>query len=375
MGRFDRYLLSQLLTLFGFFSLVLILLYWVNRAVVLFDELVGDGQTLLVFLEFSALSLPGIIRIVMPLAAFVAALYVTNRLASESELVVVQASGFSPYRIARPVVVFGLIVTVLTGILTHILYPAASEELAARESEIARNITARLLTEGQFLTPTDGLTVYIRDITESGELQDIFLADSRDADSQVIYTASSAYLVRSERGPHLVMIDGLAQTLRTSDQRLYTTRFEDFTYDISRLMPADTTPRLRARYLPSWELWPPTQEVADATGDTIAELRVTFHDRISQSLMALTGAVLGMSALLVGSFSRFGVWKQVVVAILLIVFINAMETVATQVTESTPELWPVSYLPAASGLLIGFLLLTLSAHPEWLRRRPRAAQA
>ena len=39
MARIDRYLLQQLLSVFGFFGLVLVLVYWVNRAVVLFDQL------------------------------------------------------------------------------------------------------------------------------------------------------------------------------------------------------------------------------------------------------------------------------------------------------------------------------------------------
>ena len=60
MNRFDRYLLSQLLIVFGFFSLILVLVYWVNRAVRLFDRLIGDGHSTLVFLELSALTLPGI---------------------------------------------------------------------------------------------------------------------------------------------------------------------------------------------------------------------------------------------------------------------------------------------------------------------------
>jgi hypothetical protein len=32
---------------------VLVAVYWVNRAVGLFDQLIGDGQSALVFLEFS----------------------------------------------------------------------------------------------------------------------------------------------------------------------------------------------------------------------------------------------------------------------------------------------------------------------------------
>ena len=54
-------MLSQLLVMFGFFALVLVALFWINRAVVLFDRLIGDGQSTLVFLEFTALGLPKLI--------------------------------------------------------------------------------------------------------------------------------------------------------------------------------------------------------------------------------------------------------------------------------------------------------------------------
>ncbi len=107
MGKFDRYFLSQLTVFFGFIAVVLVLVYWVNRAVRLFDWLIASGQSAAVFLEFTALTLPNVIRLVLPIAGFVATLYTANRMTSESELVVVQANGFSPFRLARPVLVFG----------------------------------------------------------------------------------------------------------------------------------------------------------------------------------------------------------------------------------------------------------------------------
>ncbi len=74
------------MTLFGFFALVLVLVYWVNRAVVLFDQLIANGQSAGVFVEFTALTLPNVIRLVLPIAAFAASIYVANRLSSLSEL-------------------------------------------------------------------------------------------------------------------------------------------------------------------------------------------------------------------------------------------------------------------------------------------------
>ena len=116
---FDRYLLSQLLTLFGFFSLVLVAVYWINRALLLFDRLIQNGHSAAVFLEFSALALPNVIRVVLPIAAFAAAVYATNRMRGDSELVVIQASGISPLRGARAVAGFGVIAGAVTMILTQ----------------------------------------------------------------------------------------------------------------------------------------------------------------------------------------------------------------------------------------------------------------
>ena len=89
MTRLDRYILAQLLWVFGFFSLVLVSVYWVNKAVSLFDRLISDGQPMSVFLEFTALSLPMLIRTVLPISAFVATLQVTLGLLRNSEVAVV----------------------------------------------------------------------------------------------------------------------------------------------------------------------------------------------------------------------------------------------------------------------------------------------
>ena len=203
VARFDRYMLSQLMMLFGFFSLVLVSIYWINQAVRLFDWLIGDGQTVWVFLEFSALTLPGVIRIVLPVAGFAAAVYVTNRMSADSELTVVQSTGFSAFRVARPVMMFASVVLMMMLVLTGLLVPLASRAYSERSLEVSQNTAARLLTEGRFLSPAEGLTFYIRDITPSGELLDIFLSDTHNAAESITYTADRAFLVKGDQGPQL----------------------------------------------------------------------------------------------------------------------------------------------------------------------------
>jgi lipopolysaccharide export system permease protein len=358
------------MVLFGFFSLILVLIYWINRAVSLFDQLIADGQSFNVFLEFSALSLPVVIQVALPLASFASAIYVTNRMSTESELIVVQAAGYSPFRLARPVFYFGIIVALLMSILTHFLVPTSLSRLADREADLAQNVTARLLTEGQFLEPTKGVTFYVREITPSGALSDIFLSDTRSPNRQVTYTASEAFLVRDQNTTQLVMIDGMVQTYGADDGRLFTTTFDDFAYNISALTGSTSNKGRSDRALSTPELLNPTPALIAETGRSEARLISRGHDRFSQSILGAVGALIGFATLIVGGFSRFGVWRQIVFAILLIVIVKAFETIGLNIARTTPELWFATYLQNIIGFVIVGFLLFWASKPYLFKRRP-----
>ena len=371
MAQFDRYMLSQLLMFFGFFSLILVLVYWINRAVRLFDRLIADGQSTWVFLELTTLSLPSIIRIVLPLSAFVAAVYVTNRMSSDSELTVVQATGYSPFRLARPVIYFGLIVATLMSMLTHILVPLSTEQLITRQSDISQNTTAGLLTPGEFLTPSDNVTFYVREITASGEMLDLFISESTSSTQRINYAASRAYLVLTESGPQLVMVDGLTQTLNLENNRLLTTNFEDFVYDISSLMSDNSVRGVSIDGLSTLSLLRPTKETILTTNQTSGQLKLRGHDRIAQAALGFVAGLVGFSALMVGGFSRFGLWRNIMFAVGLVLLLKFMESTGTNIARTNAALWPFIYLAGIGGLMISTALLYMAAHPYFFKRRPK----
>ncbi len=373
MARFDRYMLSQLLLLFGFFSLVLVSVYWINRAIRLFDQLIGDGQTALVFLEFTVLALPYVILIVLPISAFVATVYVTNRLSSDSEMVVLQTAGASTMRIGRAVVYFGIIVAVLVGVLAHILVPAARTELAGRSAEISRDITARFLKEGQFVHPATGITVYIRTITERGEMKELFLEDKREPTAEVTYTAETALLVRADTGPRLVMFDGLAQTYRPDTGRLSTIEFADFAYDIGALIKENDGSARDLRELQTPVLLNPSPEdIASARGE-LPDFLYEAHDRFARSLLSIVVPLMGFAALMTGGFSRFGVWRQVVIAVVLIILVQLVANWSEEIGRSDASLWPMAYLAPLVGLVLTGGLVLLSSMRKLSRAAPVGA--
>ncbi|MEL7131609.1 MAG: LptF/LptG family permease [Pseudomonadota bacterium] len=362
-------MLSQLLWLFGFFALVLVAVFWINRAVQLFDRLIGDGQTAVVFLEFSALGLPRLITTVLPIATFAAAVYVTNRLNNESEITVMMSTGTSPWRLARPVAVFGVISALMMSVLSHILVPAATAQLAEREIEISRNVTSRLLSEGTFLSPTAGVTFYTRSIGEDGVLRDVFLADRREANEGAIYTAAEAYLVRTDDVTSLIMIDGLAQRLSIPDQRLSTAKFADFSFDITTLMQTDGQIAPSLRFVRTDVLMNDWSEVAQTLGATTGEVAEELHSRFARAAFCVVTAMIGFSTLLVGGYSRFGVWREVVVAFLLLIALDGMRSALSEPVLENAQLWPIMYAPSVIGLgLISGLLWYASGGGARLRR-------
>ena len=366
-------MLSQFMVLFGFFALVLVSIFWINKAVRMFDRLIGDGQPAWIFLEFTALTLPSVIGVVLPIAAFAGAVYVTNRLSTESELTVMQATGYSPGRLIRPALVFGLIVAAMMSLLTHVLIPASQSQLNTRQVEISQSVTAKLLTEGEFLHPSPGVTFYIREITPEGELRDVFMSDRRDRQNPITFTSKRAYLVQDSGSTRLVMVDGLSQNVRQDGNRLFTTHFEDFSYDISRLLSGSRFNVETVAYAQTSDLIARADAVAERTGATPGEIAFELHNRFAQPLMCVMAAVIGFATLMVGAYSRFGVWRQIVVAFFLLVGLKLVEGGVAGHVIANAALWPLMYLPALLGAGLTLGLLWLSANPGLAGlRRPRA---
>ena len=368
MAKFDRYMLSQLLVLFGFFALVLVALFWINRAVILFDRLIGDGQSALVFLEFTSLGLPKLITTVLPIAAFAGAVYVTNRMMSESEMTVLQSTGTGPWRLARPVLVYGVCVAVMMSVLTHFLVPMAQAQLSQRENEISQNVTARLLTEGTFLHPTNNVTFYTRIIDADGVLRDVFLSDRRSPTEGVIYTAAEAYLVRNGEGTTLIMVDGLAQRLNNTDHRLATAKFRDFSFDISALVNKSASGSLSIRNMTTPALMSDWSVIEKRTSDTAGVIAEEFHSRFAQPLFCIIAAMIGFSTLMVGGYSRFGVWREVVISFGLLITIDGVRGVLVDPVRDNASAWPLMYVPTVVGFFLVLAMLWQASHPNWIRR-------
>ena len=375
MSRFDRYLFTQYFLMFGFFSLILLLIYWINKAIALFDNLISDGQTFLVFLEFSILTIPPIIPIIAPLAAFAAAIFVTNRLKNDSELTIMQATGFSPLRLSRSIFLFGLVVTIILMIISHYLIPKSNNILLKRQNEVASSLNAKLLKVGSFIHPQNGVTFYIGGISTSGVIEDVFVLDERNKDREIIVTSKSGYLITNNNNPILVLKDGIVQNYDLKSTNLSTIHFQDLSYDLTSWSVKErmSKSKLLLTYS-SFDLFKDPELVSILTDSSPISVLEELHSRILTPLLALIAALIGFSALMIGDYSRFGASKQISVGIVILILIKLSESYGNELMLKSQGNWLALYLPVLIGILIFSFMMLLASNQKLLGRSSRASE-
>ena len=246
----------------------------------------------------------------------------------------------------------------------HVLVPASRATLASRMTAISENITARFLNDGQFMHPAPGITLYIREITPNGELRDLFLADDRGQTNRITYTAARALLVRGDTGPKLIMFDGMAQDVTRAGQRLSVTRFADFTYDLGGLLTVGADGGRTMDELSTSDLLRASPADLAETGATEADFKYEAHSRFATPLLATAAALIGFAALLIGAFSRFGLWRQIIFAVLLLILVQLVNTASAGIALRSAAMAWVAYAAPVFGIAIGTALL-------WFSQRPR----
>ena len=101
-------------------------------------QLVGKGLPWDVIVEFVVLSLPFTIAMTLPMAVLVATLHAFSRFAADSEITAFKASGLALPRVMAPVVIAGLMLSLMMVWFNDQVMPAANYALTTLGNDIAR---------------------------------------------------------------------------------------------------------------------------------------------------------------------------------------------------------------------------------------------
>lgn len=359
------YGLRQLTVSVLFITVSLTFAVWLTQSLRFVDLIVNRGLTIGAFLYFVLLLLPSLLAAVLPVALFVATMFVYNRMLADNELIVLRASGFSNLMLAKPVMIMAALLLVGLAYLNAYVVPASYRAFKDMQFSL-RNEYAAILREGMFNSVDDGVTVYVRARDAEGELYGIFLHDSRDPELLVTATAERGALVITDDSARALMVNGSRQEFETATGKLSTLSFDRYTMDLG-MIGSSLEERYREpseRDLP--DLFAPPLTEADQFFQVA--MRSEGHSRISAPLYALTFPLIGLAMLFAGEFNRRSrVWR-IVTAGLIVIVLKLGEIGWQSLTKSEPMAIPMLYLNALLPLAVALYLVMVQR-----ARRPRSA--
>jgi len=296
MGSIDKYIFRTTLASFALVLVSLTGVIWITQALRGIDLMTSQGQTIITFLGLTSLVIPALILIIAPVALMIAVSHTLNKLATDSEIIVMNAAGFSPFRLFRPFLYATIVVALLVAFIAAYLAPDGMRRIKQWDAEITADVLTNVLQPGRFAQLDANLTIRIRERAPGGLLLGIFIDDRRDPKERVSIVADHGTVVKSGDGSFLVLEDGNLQRFEVGKRDPALVAFGRYAFDMSKFSQhGDVALGIRERYL--WELMDP-DENDPMYKQLPGQFRAELHDRFMSPIYpfafaALTFAFLG----------------------------------------------------------------------------------
>jgi lipopolysaccharide export system permease protein len=295
MGSIGLYVFR---TTFGAFLVVLVSLtavIWMTQALRDIDLMTNQGQSALMFVAITGLIVPLLVLIIAPIALVIAVAYVLNKLGTDSEIIVMNASGMSPWRLFKPFFAAAVVVALGVAFLSAYAAPEGLRSLRRWLIEVRTDLVTNIVQPGRFVSVQPGVIFHIRERSPNGLLLGVFMDDQRDPKEHVSVLAEQGEILKNDRGTYLLMQGGTVQRHETGQVAPTIVVFDRYAFDLSQFSsPLAINYSVRERYL--WQLMSPDAD------DTLAvaqpdQFRAELHDRIMAPLYPLAFVILAYAYL------------------------------------------------------------------------------
>jgi lipopolysaccharide export system permease protein len=322
---------------------VLTAVIWITSAVREMDLVSGKGQTILIFLRVTLLSLPALVMVIAPVALFVAVVYALNKLNSDSELIVMNAAGMAPGTILRPFLTLTLLVSLLVGWITIDVMPSSFRNLRDLITKIRADVVTKFLQEGRFTTIDKGITFHFREKAPNGAMVGILIHDGRDPARQTTYLAERGQIMEQGTSAYIVLEAGSVHRRQAAERENAIVAFERYAIDLDQFGGGEGLVWYKPRERTTWELMniPPDDTHAQVLA---GRFRAELHERFANPLYPIATMMIAFAALGAARTTRQGRGAAVAAAVVGVVALRIAGFGANTLVVRSVWLTPVIYL-------------------------------
>jgi lipopolysaccharide export system permease protein len=367
MTLIERYILKIAFNAFVACLIALTGVIWITQALRELDLLTAKGQTLLVFLTVTGLSLPALVTVISPVALFIATIYALNKLNGDSELIVMSAAGMRPHRILRPFLTLAAAVSFMVAISTFYLTPASFQELRELITKVRADFLANVVREGQFTSVDRDITFHFRE--RAGDaLLGIFIQDRRERDRPLVYMAERGRATEADGQSYLVLEKGSMhrQDLAKRDSSIVT--FERYAVDLAAFAQQASEVVYKPRERGTMQLLFPDRNDPYYQSQA-GRFRGELHDRLSAWLYPFAVVLIAFAALGTPQTTRQGRGAAIGAAVVGVAGLRIAGFAATSAAVRSPAGVAMVYAVPVLGILLPLLALSQGARIRHLSNR------
>lgn len=353
--RLHRYLFSQYFQVTLMVLASLLMVVWLNQTLQLLELVVNKGSPLIGFFILSWLALPLWLLQAVPIALFIAILWVVNKINSDRELVAMQSVGWSIKQFSIAPITFGIICTLFLAINSTILLPAGFGAFKERQIALRTAIPKILLQDKVFVDLAPDLTIFINERVSRQQVKSVFIQDKRSADNIATLTASKGTFTTEDGQAILILEQGERSQMTAAGKASATLFFDQYKLNFSRNIDVSDSKRpLDMNEDSIANLLDPSKAISPRYVDQ----RIAYgHYRITSPFLAITLTLVALAGLSRGrlrdQYSKRRIWTTVAIALgVQILFISARSA-----TVSVPVLWPLQYLTILAPSAIASYIL------------------
>jgi len=145
----DRYVLSQFTRIFAMTLAGLVIIWMVGEYFEISDDVYAVGASRWVMVEYFKFQLPFIVSMTIPIATILTVLVVFSLMSKQNEVVAVLAGGISLFRLAAPVLIPAITLTVAQYAITDYIAPYTNQRAAAIKDSLRTTNTTSMIRPAQ----------------------------------------------------------------------------------------------------------------------------------------------------------------------------------------------------------------------------------
>ncbi len=342
---------------------------WIVQALGRIDVITTQGQSLVAYFMLTTLVIPMLFLAVIPVALLLGTVATVTTLNTNSELVVINASGASNRIVMKPFIILALLVSLFTGFVGHFVIAWSLTSLKDYSREMKADLVSIIVKEGSFTEVEKGLTFHVAKRLPDGRLSGILISDDREEGKSQIYLAREGLLSRTSDTAVLYLRHGEIQQKDRIDNSSSIIRYDSYAFDLNTLSAKEPASTRRPKERTTPELLFPDPD--DSYLKKQPELFTSeIHQRFSEMLWPFAYVMVILAFCGQARSSRQGYGSAIGTGMIVLVIARGFAFSAASSIKANESVAVFLYIiPLAAIIWSGFYLYhnRLVTMPGWLQ--------